>query len=156
MLKLVFAQSLLYQFAINLVKATFVFQYLRIFSHLRYPKYYCFFLLFLTIGAMAWGMFGIIFLCDPVKTYWDVRAEHEGKMTKSGTDAVVWSTIELNVAIISTSLPVMKPLFAEWIPSMVSEQPMTASEDRRVMRQLTGLVLLTGDVEDEAKVAEQT
>lgn len=75
---------------------------------------------------------------------------------ESGTYAVVWSTIELNVAIICASLLVMKPLFAKWIPSMVSEQPMTASEDRRVMRQLTGLVLLTGGVEDEEKAAEQT
>jgi hypothetical protein len=74
--------------------------------------------------------------------------------TESGTYAVVWSTIELNVAIICASLLVMKPLFAKWIPSMVSEQPMTASEDRRVMRQLTGLILLTGDVDDEEKAAE--
>lgn len=73
--QLIFAQSLLYQLAVNLVKATFVFQYLRIFSHLRYPKYYCFLLLFLVIGATAWGGFGIIFLCDPVKTYWDIRAD---------------------------------------------------------------------------------
>ncbi|KAF3032394.1 hypothetical protein E8E12_003884 [Didymella heteroderae] len=222
---LVFAQSLLYQLAINLVKATFVYQYLRIFSHLRHPKYYCFLLLFLIIGATAWGAFGIIFLCDPVKMYWDVRvdgrcmnaehhfwstsiigividwaiwilpmpivgklrlprrqkwgllgvfglggfvcivsvlrlalvhkAAHMGKMTKSGTYAVVWSTIELNVAIICASLLVMKPLFAKWMPAMVSEQPMTATEDRRVLRQLTGLALLTEQVEDEEKANER-
>ena len=69
---------------------------------------------------------------------------------------MVWSTVELNVAIICASLLVMKPLFARWIPSIVSEQPMTASEDRRVMRQLTGLVLLRGAVDDEEKAAEQT
>lgn len=93
--QLVFAQSLLYQLAINLVKATFVFQYLRIFSHLRYPKYYCFLLLFLVIGATTWGVFGIIFLCDPAKTYWDVsvngrcmNAEHH-----------FWSTSIIGIVI---------------------------------------------------------
>jgi hypothetical protein len=39
---------------------------------------------------------------------------------------------------------------------MVPEQPMTASEDRKVMRRLTGLVLVTGDVEDDEKAAGQT
>jgi hypothetical protein len=38
---------------------------------------------------------------------------------------------------------------------MVSEQPMTATEDRRVLRQLTGLVLLTEGLEDEEKADEQ-
>ncbi|KAF2629216.1 hypothetical protein BU25DRAFT_389218 [Macroventuria anomochaeta] len=225
MLKLVFAQSLLYQLAVNLVKTGFTFQYFRIFSHLPYPKYYCYLLFFLIVGATAWGVFGIIFLCNPVKTYWDVKvdgqcmnaehhfwstsimglvidwaiwvlpmpivgklrlprrqkwglwgvfglggfvcivsilrltlvhkAAHEGKMTKSGTYAVVWSTTELNVGIICASLLVMKPLFAKWIPAIVSEQPVSASEDRRVLRQLTGLVLLDGGLVDEEKVPEQ-
>lgn len=60
------------------------------------------------------------------------------------------------MAIICASLLVMKPLFAKWIPSLVSEQPMTASEDRRLVRQLTSLVLLTGTVVDEEKAVEQT
>ena len=239
--QLVFAHSLLYQLAVNLVKTTFAFQYLRIFSHLLYPKYCCYLLLILILGATAWGIFGIIFLCNPVKTYWDVKvngrcmnaenhfwstsivgividwaiwmlpipvvgklrlpkrqkwglwgvfglggfvcvvsilrltlvrkAAHEGDMTsgfpfhdnlhtvlidaESGTYAVIWSTIELNVAIICASLLVMKPLFAKWIPAIVSEQPMSASEDRRVLRRLTGLALLNGGLVDEEKAVEQ-
>ncbi|KAF9691194.1 hypothetical protein EKO04_010901 [Ascochyta lentis] len=224
MLKLVFAQSLLYQLSVNLVKATFTLQYLRIFSHLRYPKYHCYILFVLILGATAWGFFGIVFLCSPVNTYWDVKADvkcedaerhflstsiigiiidwaiwilpmpivgklklprrqkrglwvvfglggfvcvvsilrltlvqqaaHQGKMTTSGTYAVVWSTIEVNVAIICASVLVMKPLFAKWVPAMVSEQPMSASEDKQVFRRLTGLALLNGASMDEEKAEE--
>jgi hypothetical protein len=93
--QLVFAQSLLYQLAVNLVKATFVFQYLRIFSHLHYPRYYCFLLLFLIIGAAAWGVFGIIFLCDPVKTYWDVRVD--GRCMNA--ESHFWSTSIIGIVI---------------------------------------------------------
>ncbi|KAH6638805.1 hypothetical protein C7974DRAFT_304363 [Boeremia exigua] len=225
MLKLIFAQSLLYQLAINLVKTAFTFQYLRIFSHLRYPKFHCYALLTLILGATAWGVFGVIFLCNPIKTYWDVQADgkcmnaekhfwstsiigividwaiwvlpmpivgklklprrqkwalwvvfglgglvcvvsilrltlvhkatHQGKMTESGTYAVVLSAIELNVAIVCASLLVMKPLFAKWIPAMVSEQPVSASEDTRILRRLTGLALLSGGLIDEEKAAER-
>ena len=66
------------------------------------------------------------------------------KVVESGTYAVLWSTVEVNVAIVCASLLVMKPLFAKWVPAMVSEQPMSASEDKRVLRCLTGLALLEG------------
>ncbi|KAJ4986553.1 integral membrane protein [Stagonosporopsis vannaccii] len=225
MLKLIFAQSLLYQLAINLVKTAFTCQYLRVFSHLRYPKYYCYVLLVSILGATTWGVFGIVFLCNPIKTYWDVKVDgkcmnaehhfwstsivgividwaiwvlpmpivrqlnlprrqkwglwivfglggfvcvvsilrltmvhkavHEGKLTLSGTYAVVWSTVELNVAIICASLLVMKPLFASWAPAMVSEQPVSASEDTRTLRRLTGLALLHGGFDDEEKAKKQ-
>ena len=48
----------------------------------------------------------------------------------------------------------MKPLFAKWVPAMVSEQPMSASEDKRVLRRLTGLALLEGGL-SEIKEEEQ-
>ena len=47
----------------------------------------------------------------------------------------------------------MKPLLARFIPSIVSEQPLSASEDLRLWRRLTGVSLLYGPgVEDEEKV----
>ena len=93
--QLVFAQSLLYQICVNLVKAAFTFQYLRIFSHLSYPKYHCYILFLLIIGATAWGVFGIIFLCNPVKTYWDVRAD--GKCMNA--EHHFWSTSIVGIII---------------------------------------------------------
>lgn len=71
----VFAQSLLYQIAVNSVKTAFTYQYLHIFSHLQYPRYYCYSLLVLVFGATVWCVFGIIFLCNPVQTYWNVSID---------------------------------------------------------------------------------
>jgi hypothetical protein len=74
--------------------------------------------------------------------------------SESGTYAVVWSTIEVNVAIICASLLVMKPLFARFMPAIVSEQPVSAREDKRSWRGLTGLTLLNEGIrgnEDEEK-----
>jgi hypothetical protein len=74
---------------------------------------------------------------------------------ESGTFALIWSTLELNVAIICASLLVMKPLFARYIPAMVSDQPVSAREDARLWRAITGLAQLDHtehgekDVEDE-------
>jgi len=224
MLKLVFAQCLIYQIAINVVKTAFMHQYLRLFSHLRYPRYYCYVLLVLIIGAAAWAVFGLVFLCRPIQAYWDVKidghcmdaedhfwstsiigivldwaiwilpmpvvgslrlpkrqkwglwglfglgclacvvsilrltlvneAVHEGKATKSGTYAVVLSSVELNVAIICASLAVLKPLYAKWIPALVSEQPPSASEDTQMLRRLTRVALLNGDLLEEDKAAQ--
>ena len=61
---------------------------------------------------------------------------------------MIWSTIEINVAIICASLLVMKPLFARFIPAMVSEQPVSAREDARVWNRLTGLGLLEASIGD--------
>lgn len=46
----------------------------------------------------------------------------------------------------------MKPLFAKFVPAMVSEQAMSAAEDARLWRGTTGLHLLEGGaVGDEEK-----
>lgn len=68
---------------------------------------------------------------------------------------MVWSTIELIVAIICASLLVMKPLYAKWIPTTVTEQPMSALEDTRELRRLTGIALLAGSLAGDEKAAEQ-
>lgn len=55
------------------------------------------------------------------------------------------------MAITCALLLVMKPLFARWIPAMVSEQPVSASEDHRMLRRMTGLAVLTGSLADKEK-----
>jgi hypothetical protein len=74
---------------------------------------------------------------------------------ESGTFTLIWSTIELNVAIICASLLVMKPLFARFIPAIVSEQPVSAREDARLYRGMTGVGWLldteVGEVEGKPK-----
>jgi hypothetical protein len=74
---------------------------------------------------------------------------------ESGTFTLIWSTIEINVAIICASLLVMKPLFARFIPAIVSEQPVSAREDARLFRGMTGVRWLldteAGEVEEKPK-----
>ncbi|KAF1925035.1 uncharacterized protein M421DRAFT_267456 [Didymella exigua CBS 183.55] len=202
--KLVFAESFLYQLAINLVKVTIITQYLRVFAQVPYVRFSCYALFAVVLGATTWGVFGTIFLCNPIRTYWDVTVEgrcmnterhfwstsvmgiiidwalwllpmpvvgklrlpvhqkrglwvvfglggfvcavgilrltlvekalHEGMIIQSGTYAVVWSTIELNVAIACASLVVMRPLLTRWMPPSVSKQRVSASDDRRDLK----------------------
>ncbi|KAH5474865.1 hypothetical protein HBI41_084320 [Parastagonospora nodorum] len=220
---LVFTQSLLYHLSIALVKTAFTLQYLRLFSLIRPITICCYILFGCIIGAAAWGIFGVIFLCKPIHTYWNLRVNgtcmdaethffstsligivldwaiwilpipvvgrlklprrqkwglmcvfglggmvcvvsvlrlvlvwcyaHEGRVTKSGTFALIWSTLELNVAIICASLLVMKPLFARYVPAMVSDQPVSAREDARLWRAMTGLAQLDA-AEDGKKDVE--
>jgi len=50
--------------------------------------------------------------------------------TESGTHALIWSTVEVNTALICASLLVMKPLFLRVIPTLINDsQPTTARED---------------------------
>ncbi|KAF1942306.1 hypothetical protein EJ02DRAFT_345713 [Clathrospora elynae] len=222
MLKLVFAQSILYHLASNLVRASFALQYIRLFSLIPPIIWTCYLLFVLIFGTATWGIFGNVFLCNPVQSYWDLTisgtcmnkenhfwstsiigivldfaiwmlpipvvgrlklprrqktgllivfglggfvciiailrlvlvydATHRNQVTKSGTYALIFSSIEVNIAIMCASLLVMKPLFARFMPSIVSEQPMSASEDRRICRALTGLHLLnSGTGIDEEK-----
>ncbi|KAI4627771.1 hypothetical protein J4E85_000075 [Alternaria conjuncta] len=225
MLKLVLAQTILYHLASNLVKASFLVQYLRLFLVIPQIVWICNVLLILVFGATAWGIFGNIFLCEPVQSYWNVTlsgkcmnkenhfwstsiiglvldfsiwilpipvigklnlpsrqklglvavfglggfvciitllrlvlvhdAANDGEVTKAGTYAIIFSTIEVNVAIICGSLLVMKPLIARFLPGLMSEQPMTAAEDERTCRTLTGLHLLSGGTEGDVEKAQR-
>jgi hypothetical protein len=71
--QMVFTQSILYHLSIALVKASFALQYLHIFSLVRSVTYTCCLLLALVLGAATWGVFGVVFLCDPIRSYWDLR-----------------------------------------------------------------------------------
>ncbi|KAF1918624.1 hypothetical protein BDU57DRAFT_116496 [Ampelomyces quisqualis] len=222
LLKMIFTQSLLYHLAIALVKSSFILQYTRLFSLVPFITRTCHILLVFILGAAAWGVFGVVFMCRPTRSYWDLgvpgsclSAEdhffstsvlgivvdwaiwilpipvvgrlrlprrqkmglvgvfglggivcivsilrlvlvhhfaHLGRVTRAGTFAMIWSAIELNVAIICASLLVLKPLFARFIPAIVSEQPMSAREDARLWAGLGGLRHLADTeaaVEDE-------
>jgi hypothetical protein len=71
---MVFTQSILYHLSINLVKASFALQYLRLFSLVRPIARSCYVLLILILGAAAWGVFGVTFLCTPIRGYWNLSA----------------------------------------------------------------------------------
>jgi hypothetical protein len=47
----------------------------------------------------------------------------------------------------------MKPLFARFIPALVSESPVSAAEDGRTCRALTGLHLLSAGTVDDVEKA---
>ncbi|KAF1997041.1 hypothetical protein P154DRAFT_442146 [Amniculicola lignicola CBS 123094] len=187
MLKLVFAQTIIFHIAINLTKAAIVTQYLRIFSRTtlawRIP---CYVLLLLILGSAGWGVFGVAFICSPAQKYWKPdlpgmcrdldahfvssaiigiildfaiwvlpmrlvwslkvsRAQRwslalvfglgafvcitsivrlvltraatvRGDVTGAGTNAMICSTLEVNVGIICASLMVLKPLVMRWFP----------------------------------------
>ena len=79
---------------------------------------------------------------------------HTHTFTESGTYAIIFSSLEINVAIICASLLVMKPLFARFLPALVSEQPVSAADDGRTCRALTGLHLLSGGTVDDVEKAQ--
>jgi hypothetical protein len=73
--------------------------------------------------------------------------------TEAGSYAIILSAIEIDTAIICASLLVMKPLFAYFLPAIVSSQPVSAAEDGRTCRALTGLHLLRGGTDDDVEKA---
>ncbi|EUC41040.1 hypothetical protein COCMIDRAFT_30116 [Bipolaris oryzae ATCC 44560] len=225
MLKLVLAQAILYHLASNLVKASLILQYIRLFSLVPHVLWSCYVLLILVSSATAWGALGNIFLCRPIRSYWDVtvpgvcmnKERHfwstsiigivvdvtiwmlplpvvgrlslpkrqktgllivfglggfvciitilrlalvryamvNGQVTRCGTFAIVFSSIEINVAIICASLLVMKPLLARFLPYIISEQPLSAAEDGRASRALTSTHMLRTSIADAAEKRER-
>ncbi|KAJ6197963.1 hypothetical protein J3E72DRAFT_438708 [Bipolaris maydis] len=224
-MKLVLAQAILYHLASNLVKASLILQYIRLFSLIPHVLWSCYALLILVSSATAWGMFGNVFLCRPIRSYWDVtvpgvcmnKEQHfwstsiigivvdvaiwmlplpvigrlslpkrqkngllfvfglggfvciitilrlalvryamvNGQVTRCGTFAIVFSSIEINVAIICASLLVMKPLLARFLPYIISEQPLSAAEDGRASRALTSTHMLRTSIADAAEKRER-
>ncbi|KAK8186950.1 uncharacterized protein BKA78DRAFT_286378 [Phyllosticta capitalensis] len=70
MARLVLSSNILYQILINLTKSSFFIQYLRLFQP-RWVHRACKVSLVVILGVMCWGVFGGIFLCKPVRRYWD-------------------------------------------------------------------------------------
>ncbi|KAF1363417.1 hypothetical protein EJ07DRAFT_152231 [Lizonia empirigonia] len=169
LLKLVFAQSLLYQLCVNLVKATFTFQYLRVFSHLPYPRYCCYLLFLLILSGTAWGVFGIVFLCNPVCTYWDVKVE--GRCSSAEKHFLSTSIIGIVIdwAIWLLPMPVVGrlrlPRRQKWgllvvfglggFVCVVSILRLTLVNAAAHQGKMTSLALLDGGLVDEEKSCEQ-
>jgi hypothetical protein len=70
---MIFTQSLLYHLSTALIKTSFTLQYLRLFCLLRPVTRTCYVLVALIMCAAAWGVFGVIFLCRPIRSYWNLR-----------------------------------------------------------------------------------
>lgn len=68
--QIMFAGSIFYHTAVNLVRVSILFQYHRLFQHLLAVRVCIYVVGVATLGAMAWGVFGIVFLCRPVHKYW--------------------------------------------------------------------------------------
>jgi hypothetical protein len=71
--QMLYVQSIFYHLAINLVKASFALQYIRLFELVRPITYTCYGLLVLILGAATWGVFGVVFLCSPINSYWNLK-----------------------------------------------------------------------------------
>lgn len=66
-----FAGAICYHLAVNLVRFSILFQYHRIFEHMLPFRLCLYTVLLATLGATAWGVAGIMFLCRPMHKYWD-------------------------------------------------------------------------------------
>ncbi|KAL5380604.1 hypothetical protein DPSP01_007668 [Paraphaeosphaeria sporulosa] len=210
--QIMFAGSIFYHTAVNLVRFSILFQYHRLFQHLP-PFRLCIYVIGVaTLGAMAWGVFGVVFLCSPVRKYWHggvpgkcmdaqdhfwscslmgivlecilwvmpmpvlgrlrlqsrqkggllvpfglglfvcivsvLRIVHvhgaaeKGNVSKSGSYAAIWSTAEINVAIICSSLIVMKPLLARAVSGMGTETKVSAQQDGSAIRRVMSIATL--------------
>lgn len=72
-----FAGSIFYFLAVNLIRFSILFQYHRIFSHIALFRFCIYAMFVATLGATAWGVFGIVFLCSPIHKYW--HAQYPGR-----------------------------------------------------------------------------
>lgn len=107
MLKLVLAQAILYHLASNLVKASLILQYIRLFSLVPHVLWSCYVLLILVFSATAWGALGNVFLCRPIRSYWDITVAG----VCMNKERHFWSTsiigIVVDVAVWILPLPVV-------------------------------------------------
>lgn len=62
--------------------------------------------------------------------------------SESGAYAAIWSTAEINVAIICSSLLVMKPMLTRIMPSLGMVKPPTAREEDSGIRRMLSIVTL--------------
>ncbi|KAL5394405.1 hypothetical protein PMIN06_001580 [Paraphaeosphaeria minitans] len=211
-MKIMFAGSIFYHTAVNLVRFSILFQYHRLFQHLLTFRLCIYVIGVATLGAMAWGILGIVFLCNPVRKYWHsgmpgkymdagdhfwscslvgvvldciiwvmpmpvlgrlklrgrqkvgllvpfglglfvcivsvLRIVHvhgaaeTGNVSKSGSYAAIWSTAETNVAIICSSLIVMKPLLARAVPGMGTETRVLSQQYDSAIRRVMSIATL--------------
>lgn len=108
--QLLFAQSILYHLSINLVKASFTLQYLRLFSLIPPMVYSCYIIFILVAGAAAWGILGVVFLCDPVQSYWHIAVHGHCMNTERHFSSTSIIGIALDCALWLLPIPVVGSL----------------------------------------------
>ncbi|KAF1962584.1 hypothetical protein CC80DRAFT_531417 [Byssothecium circinans] len=222
---LLFGHCLLYQLSINMIKASILIQYRRIFNRVcPIIMLATAALMFLIAAALAYGFCGILFLCNPVEKFWNLQvpgtcndaeryfwstsimggvldfaiwilpmpmvgrlklgrrqrwgllavfglgalvctvsilrlAVHDtiekGNVTKSVTYTILWSTIEVNVALICASLFVIKPLLQRCCPRLLTDsRSQSASEDSQEFRRWIAVEMLRATLVFEDEITE--
>ncbi|KAH7054379.1 hypothetical protein B0J12DRAFT_545431, partial [Macrophomina phaseolina] len=111
--KLVLCSNLLYQILINVTKASFLLQYLRLFQG-RWAQRMCKASLLVLSGVALYGFFGAIFMCSPVRRYWDPRVS--GDCMDAGTYWIATAAIGifLDFAVWILPMPLLRALRLPW------------------------------------------
>ncbi|KAI5211661.1 ribosomal protein L27 [Aureobasidium subglaciale] len=130
--KLFLSWNVLYVVLIHVTKASILTQYLRIFPT-RTMRRLTWLLFAALVPSLLWGVFGSIFICDPVRKIWhpiepvvrlvvvhNAYVRHD--FTASSAEAVTWSMVEANVGIICASLLALKPLIVHLFPKSTKER----------------------------------
>lgn len=92
-----------YNLALTMIKVSILVQYIRIFPT-RHFRCACYAMLCIVVACGTWGVFGNVFLCNPINSFWDTTIQ--GKCMQM---SVVWfSTAGLNIGqdLIILFLPV--------------------------------------------------
>ncbi|KAH7075445.1 hypothetical protein BKA63DRAFT_297331 [Paraphoma chrysanthemicola] len=86
----------IYSIALTIIKVSILIQYLRIFPVRRFQKY-CFLVLGVVIAYGSWTVFGNIFLCSPIASFWDKSINSNGHCIDR---MVVWfANAGVNIAL---------------------------------------------------------
>ena len=93
-----------------MTKVSILIQYLRIFPVRRFQKA-CFVVLGIVTACGAWAVFGNIFLCSPIASFWDKSIKDGDCMDRS----VIWFTnaglnIAQDVVILLLPMPLIQTL----------------------------------------------
>lgn len=89
---------------VSVTKASILAQYLRIFDA-RYTRALCYFMLFLLVPAVAWGIFAGIFLCTPTAKLWNPSLAGHCRSAKSYWLSVAAIDIFLDFAVLVLPMP---------------------------------------------------
>lgn len=81
-------------------------------------------------------------------------SHHAYRPTGSGSYAAIWSTVEINVAIICSSLIVMKPLLVRVVPSIGTEAAVSAHQEDSAIRRVMSIATLEESLADNEEAVE--
>ncbi|KAF2829910.1 hypothetical protein CC86DRAFT_367820 [Ophiobolus disseminans] len=100
----------IYSLALMFTKISILIQYLRIFPVRRFQKA-CFVVLGVVAACGAWALFGNIFLCSPIASFWDTSVKDGNCMDRG----VIWFTnaglnIAQDIVILLLPMPLIQML----------------------------------------------